>query len=46
MYQEFNRVPRTQYSFSGKFDILAICHLDIAIKNLLLDGQERVWILD
>jgi tRNA A-37 threonylcarbamoyl transferase component Bud32 len=44
--QEFGRAPRTQASFSGKFDKLVMCHLDIAPRNLILDGQGRVWILD
>ena len=44
--QEFGRVPLTQPSFHEHFDTLVMCHMDIAARNLILDGQGKVWLLD
>lgn len=44
--QEFRRAPQTQPSFSGQFENLVMCHMDIAARNLILDRQRRVWVLD
>ena len=44
--QEFGRVPSTQPSFSGHFDLLIMCYMNIAACNLILDDQEKLWLLD
>lgn len=44
--QEFGRAPLTQPSFSSHFDSLVMCHMNIATRNLILDNQGRVWVLD
>ncbi|KAL9025555.1 MAG: hypothetical protein Q9196_005640 [Gyalolechia fulgens] len=44
--QEFHRAPQTHPSFSGQFQNLVMCHMDIAPRNLILDRQLRVWVLD
>lgn len=44
--QEFHRAPQTQPCFSGQFQNLVMCHMDIAARNLILDRQRRVWVLD
>lgn len=44
--QQFHRAPQTQPSFSGQFRNLVMCHMDIAARNLVLDRQRRVWVLD
>jgi len=46
VYQEFQRAPKTQPSFSGHFENLVMCHMDIAARNVILDRQRRVWVLD
>jgi hypothetical protein len=42
----FKQAPPNQPSFSGTFKPLVMCHLDLFARNLLLDKQQRVWILD
>ena len=32
--------------FSGQFDDLVMCHLDIHARNLIVDGQGELWLLD
>jgi hypothetical protein len=32
--------------FAGRFDELVMCHLDIHSRNLILDGQGKLWLLD
>lgn len=32
--------------FTGHFDELVMCHLDIHLRNLILDGQRKLWLLD
>ena len=44
--QQFHRAPQTQPSFSGQFESLVMCHMDIAKRNLVLDRQRRLWVLD
>lgn len=44
--QQFGRASLTHPSFSGHFDNLVMCHMDIAPRNLILDGQGKVWLLD
>ena len=39
---EFDRLPLMQPSFSGSFDLLVMCHMDIAARNLILDDQVKV----
>jgi hypothetical protein len=46
VYQESGPVLLTQLSFSGHFDILVMCYIDIAAQNLILDGQGKVWLLN
>ncbi|GAB7339887.1 hypothetical protein MBLNU457_6418t1 [Dothideomycetes sp. NU457] len=31
---------------AGKFDILVMCHMDIALRNLMLDSDGNLWFLD
>ena len=33
-------------SFSSDFDNLVMCHLDIHLRNLILDGQGKLWLID
>lgn len=33
-------------SFAGKFDTLVMCHMDIALRNLVLNSDGNVWFLD
>ena len=44
--QQFGRAAPTHPSFTGHFDTLVMCHMDIAPRNLILDGQGKVWLLD
>ncbi|KAI9729370.1 MAG: hypothetical protein M1834_006894 [Cirrosporium novae-zelandiae] len=44
--QEFGRLPSTQPSFSGLFDELVMCHMDIHPRNLILDVDDRLYLLD
>ena len=44
--QQFHRVPQTQPSFSGRFENSVMCHMDIAARNVVVDRQRRVWVLD
>ena len=32
--------------FTGRFDKLVMCHLDIHPRNLILDSHEKLWLLD
>jgi aminoglycoside phosphotransferase (APT) family kinase protein len=32
--------------FTGQFDELVMCHLDIHFGNLILDDQDKLWLLD
>jgi serine/threonine protein kinase len=32
--------------FAGRFDELVMCYLDIHPRNLILDGQGKLWLLD
>ena len=44
--QEFERASQQQPSFSGEFQDLVMCHMDIAPQNLILDNHGKLWILD
>jgi len=33
-------------SLTGKFDALVMCHMDIALRNLMLDNDGQLWFLD
>ncbi|MCJ1383643.1 hypothetical protein MMC17_006757 [Xylographa soralifera] len=44
--KEFHRAPQTQPLFSGRFENLVMCHMDIAARNLILDRHHKIWVLD
>jgi len=33
-------------SLKGRFDTLVMCHMDIALRNMKLDGRGQLWFLD
>lgn len=41
-----NKAPADSGTFSNAMRPLCIVHLDIIGKNILLDGEDRVWLLD
>lgn len=44
---DFGHASQTQSGwFSGQFDDLVMCHLDIHPRNLIVDGQGELWLLD
>lgn len=38
--------PASAPRFAGCFEELVVCHLDLAARNLILDPQGRLWVLD
>ncbi|EQL38001.1 hypothetical protein BDFG_01018 [Blastomyces dermatitidis ATCC 26199] len=44
--KEFNRVTYDHHGFSGKFRKLVMCHMDVAPRNMILDGDGNIWLLD
>ncbi len=44
--QQFRRASPTHPGFSGHFDVLVMCHMDIAARNLILDEEGKIWLLD
>jgi hypothetical protein len=44
--QEFGRASKSQPSLTGQFSRLVMCHLDVAPRNLILDHQGKIWMLD
>lgn len=44
---DFGHASQTQPGwFSGQFDDLVMCHLDIHPRNLIVDSQGELWLLD
>lgn len=44
---DFGRVRQTPSGwFTGRFSDLVMCHLDIHPRNLILDSQGKLWLLD
>ena len=44
---DFGHASQTQPGwFSAQFDDLVMCHLDIHPRNLIVDGQGELWLLD
>jgi hypothetical protein len=33
-------------AFSGTFNELVMCHLDVNSRNIILDNREKVWLID
>jgi hypothetical protein len=44
--QEFGIASQTQPTFQGQFEHLVMCHMDIHTRNLIVDEQKRVWLID
>lgn len=44
--KEFNRVSYDHPGFSGKFRKLVMCHIDVAPRNMILDRDGKIWLLD
>ena len=44
--QQFGRAPHEQPTFTGQLRPLVMCHLDLFPRNMILDLQGRVWLLD
>lgn len=44
--RDFNKVGEWLPSFSGKFSNLVICHMDLHLENMLLDGNGQLWLID
>jgi thiamine kinase-like enzyme len=46
IYQDFGVVDQAQEGFRGLFGHLVMCYLDLHPRNLILDSEGRVWLLD
>ncbi|KAL4896060.1 hypothetical protein BDV59DRAFT_171950 [Aspergillus ambiguus] len=44
--QEFGVVDHAQKGFHGLFQDLVMCHLDLHPRNIILDCQGKVWLID
>ncbi|KGQ01864.1 hypothetical protein PAAG_11440 [Paracoccidioides lutzii Pb01] len=44
--KEFNRVPYSHPWFYGKVHKFVMCHMDVAARNIILDGEGKIWLLD
>ncbi|KAB8069845.1 kinase-like domain-containing protein [Aspergillus leporis] len=44
--QDFGIVDAGQPGFGGLFQHLVMCHMDIHLRNLILDDQGKVWLID
>ena len=44
--KQFGQVPQTEPDFSMRHLALVMCHMDISARNLILDPQGKVWLLD
>lgn len=43
--QDFGRVAHTT-SFTGQFRNLVMCHMDLHMRNLILDRDGKLWLID
>lgn len=44
--RDFNKVDESIQSFTGKFTNLVMCHMDLHLQNMLLDGEGQLWLVD
>ena len=44
--KNFGRVAKGWPGFTGRFKELVMCHMDLHTRNIILDGQGRVWLVD
>jgi Ser/Thr protein kinase RdoA (MazF antagonist) len=44
--KRLRRMRQDAPDFSGLFDELVMCHLDLHTKNMILDSRNKVWLLD
>nr|XP_023907922.1 uncharacterized protein LOC112019639 [Quercus suber] len=44
--KDFGRALKNAPDFTGKFNNLAMCHLDLHTHNIILDSRSQVWIID
>ncbi|GIK00428.1 hypothetical protein Aspvir_004453 [Aspergillus viridinutans] len=44
--RQFGLVDQAQEGFRGLFRDLAMCHMDLHPRNIILDGRGKVWLID